>query len=139
MSMRRERHGHECPSYSLSLPPSRGRGDDDGGGRASLTRLPKPTRQHPHHAPEYLEYGTSSGRTMRTAFDLDLATLDTCLMLIHGAYACGKTHLQGDFLTWAQGRGEVAFLNVKGEDGYASIAAAGLWKVGETVDSVDAY
>ena len=76
---------------------------------------------------------------MRTAFDLDLATLDTCLMLIHGAYACGKTHLQWDFLKWAQGRGEVAFLNVKGEDGYASIAAAGLGKVGETVDSVDAY
>ena len=76
---------------------------------------------------------------MRTAFDLDLATMDACLMLLHGPYACGKTHLQGDFLRWAQQRGDVAFLNIKGEDGYASLAAVGLGKVGETVDSVVSY
>jgi len=73
---------------------------------------------------------------LRTKIDLNLTTLDKLAVLIHGPYAGGKTHLQGDFLRWGKERGKIAFVNIKGEDGYASIAAMGLGMVAETVESL---
>lgn len=76
---------------------------------------------------------------MRERFDLNLANLDHLSMLIHGAYGAGKTHVQGDFLRWAQPQGPVAFLNIKGEDGHASLAGMGLGAIGDTVSTLDDY
>ena len=76
---------------------------------------------------------------MRAQINLDLTTLDRLAVLIHGPYASGKTHLQGDFLRWGKARGKVAFVNIGGEDGYASIAAMGLGTVGETVTTLSDF
>lgn len=74
---------------------------------------------------------------MRLKIDLNLTTLDKgTSVCIHGPYASGKTHLQGDFLRWGATRGRVAFVNIKGEDGYASIAPMGLGAIAETVESL---
>ena len=76
---------------------------------------------------------------MRPSFDLDIASLARLAILIHGAYGCGKTHLQGDFLRWAREQGPIAFVNVKGEDGYSSLAGMGLGTVGQTAETVEEY
>lgn len=76
---------------------------------------------------------------MRERFDLDLVSLDKLALLIHGAYGAGKTHLQGDFLSWASVKGPVAFLNIKGEDGQMSLAHARLGTVGQTVTTLAEY
>lgn len=78
----------------------------------------------------------------RIKFDTSMATMDKGeLVLVYGAYAAGKTHLQGDFLRWAKERdgGKVRFLNIAGEDGYTSIAGMGLGEVGETVTTLDDF
>lgn len=49
----------------------------------------------------------------------ELASFTT---LIHGAFGAGKTHLLGDFLVEESLQGPVAFINMRGEDGYLSIA-----------------
>ena len=71
----------------------------------------------------------------RTRFNLDLRTLDRLLILVHGNYAVGKTHLQGDFLLEEAQHGSVVFINTKGEDGYLSIANLGLGEIGETIET----
>jgi len=76
---------------------------------------------------------------MRERFNLDLVTLDKVTLLIHGAYGAGKTHLLGDFLSWATKQGNVRYLNIKGEDGATSLAHAGLGNVGETVSTLGEY
>lgn len=77
--------------------------------------------------------------SLRKAFNLDVTSLDRLAILLHGAYNAGKTHLQGDFLRWAKDRGPVAFLNIKGEDGQASLAGMGLGEVGYTVETAQEY
>ena len=74
-----------------------------------------------------------------TPFDLNLTNLDTLAVLIHGGYGSGKTHLQGDFLRWGQPHGPVAFVNIRGEDGHASLGAMGLGSVGYTAETIADY
>lgn len=74
-----------------------------------------------------------------TRFNLNLTNLDTTATLIHGAYGAGKTHLQGDFLRWAAKQGPVAFLNIKGEDGFASIAGMDLGDIAYTAKTLPEY
>jgi hypothetical protein len=76
---------------------------------------------------------------MRQRFNMDIASLDDLMCLIHGPFGSGKTHLQGDFLRWAKERGPVMFLNIPGEDGTSSVAGMGLGEVGETVTSIKDY
>lgn len=76
---------------------------------------------------------------MRVKLNLDLTTLDKISMLIQGPYGSGKTHLQGDFLRWAKERGKAAFVNIKGEDGYGSLAAMGLGDIAETAETLADY
>lgn len=73
---------------------------------------------------------------MRQRLNLDMTSLDRLMMLIHGDYGSGKTHLIGDMLAAEAARGPVAFLNTKGEDGYMSLAAAHLGEIGESVETV---
>src|SRR3990167_10258737 len=61
------------------------------------------------------------------------------MILVHGPYGAGKTHLQGDFLTWAKAQGPIGFLNILGEDGYASVAGLNLGEVGYTATDVKEY
>lgn len=72
-------------------------------------------------------------------FNVNLVSLDRLAVLIHGAYGSGKTHLQGDFLRWAKDRGNIAYLNISGEDGFASLAGMGLGNVGINVTSGKQY
>lgn len=76
---------------------------------------------------------------MREKFSLNLktASLEKTIMLIHGGYASGKTHLLADFLKHYSATGPVKFINVVGEDGYLSAQSFGLGDVGETVTSFD--
>ena len=76
---------------------------------------------------------------MRQKLNLDLTTLDRVMMLIQGPYGAGKTHLQGDFLKWAKQFGKVAFINIKGEDGYGSLSAMGLGEIAETAENLADY
>jgi hypothetical protein len=78
---------------------------------------------------------------MRQKFNLDLTSLDRVMILIHGPYGAGKTHLQGDMLRWVQEHmgGPVGFLNIKGEDGASTLAGMGLGASGETVDTLKDY
>lgn len=73
---------------------------------------------------------------MRERFNLDLPDLQRILMLVHGNYGVGKTHLLGDMLREERARGDVRFLNIRGQDGYLSIANLGLGEVAETVDTL---
>jgi hypothetical protein len=73
---------------------------------------------------------------VRKRFDLSKSNLDRLLLLIYGAYGAGKTRICGDFLLWARERGEVAYINIAGEDGMASLAGLGLGEVGETVETI---
>lgn len=58
--------------------------------------------------------------------------------LIHGAYGAGKTHLLGDMLRTEGGVGPVRFINMRGEDGYLSVAKAILdGAVAETVETYE--
>ena len=74
---------------------------------------------------------------MRKKFSLDMATLDEMLLLIHGGYGKGKTHLGGDMLREEAKHGPVKYINVRGEDGYTSIAKFGLGDVGETCETYE--
>lgn len=76
---------------------------------------------------------------MREKFSLDLKTdeLEKTIMLVHGGYAAGKTHLLADFLKHYSAQGPVRFINIVGEDGYLSAQTFGLGLVGETVDTYD--
>ena len=79
---------------------------------------------------------------MRHKLNLGLTTLERLALLLYGGYGAGKTHLQGDFLTWAkeQKRGPVAFLNIAGEDGYLSLNNFDLSKdIVETVETVEDF
>ena len=72
---------------------------------------------------------------MRSKFNLNLTNLETPSMLVQGVPNCGKTHLGGDMLKYESQYGPVRFINIKGEDGWASIAHMDLGDVGVTVDS----
>ena len=76
---------------------------------------------------------------MRHKLNLDLTELNGFSMLLHGGYAVGKTHFVGDMLREESQYGPVRFLNVKGEDGYRSLASLGLGENGESVDSLDDF
>ena len=71
---------------------------------------------------------------MRHKLNLDLRDLSRFTTLIHGGYSSGKSHLLGDALRHESQSGEVMFINVKGEDGYLSLAGMGLGERGETVE-----
>jgi hypothetical protein len=74
---------------------------------------------------------------MRHKINLDVATLDRAMVLVHGPYGAGKTHLGGDMLRWCKEQNlTYAFVNLMGEDGATSLAAMGLGDHGETVDTV---
>lgn len=74
---------------------------------------------------------------MRHKLNLDLASLDRFTLLVHGGPSVGKTHLVGDMLaTYKEGGQKVRFLNIKGEDGYATIAGMGLGEIAETVENI---
>lgn len=73
----------------------------------------------------------------RHKLNLDLATLDRFTMLLHGGPSVGKTHLVGDMLaTYKEGGGKVRFLNIRGEDGFSTVAGMGLGEIAETVENV---
>lgn len=74
-------------------------------------------------------------------FDLNIASFDNPMLLIHGPYGAGKTFLQGDFLRWAkaQNKGPVGFLNISGEDGFTSISSMNLGEIGQTAETLDDY
>ena len=76
---------------------------------------------------------------MREKFSLDLKTptLEKMIMLLHGGYAAGKTHIMADFLKYYRSSGPVRFINIIGEDGYLSAQSFGLGDVGETVTTYD--
>jgi AAA domain-containing protein len=71
-----------------------------------------------------------------TPYNLDLVSYEKLCVLIYGPYGSGKTHLQGDFLRWARAKGDVAFVNIRGEDGDASIGQMGLGNIGYRAESV---
>jgi len=74
---------------------------------------------------------------MRTKLNLDLISLDRFTILLHGGPSVGKTHLMGDALaTYKEAGGKVRFLNIKGEDGFSTVAGMGLGDIAETVESV---
>src|SRR2546422_4719959 len=76
------------------------------------------------------------GELMRTKLNMDLQTLDSFTMLIHGDRASGKTALAGDMLLYElQKGGDVRFINVKGEDGTLTLRGMGLGDRGETVEN----
>ena len=72
---------------------------------------------------------------MPNPFNLDLATLDRLAVLLQGIPNSGKTYMGGDMLKYESQYGPVQFINVKGEDGWASTAGMGLGNVGVTVES----
>ena len=74
-----------------------------------------------------------------TPFDLNKTSLDTIALLLYGPYGGGKTHLQGDFLRWASTKGPVAFLNIHGEDGFASLGSMNLGAIGYTAHTTEEY
>lgn len=76
---------------------------------------------------------------MRTKFNLDLeqAKLEHAMVLIHGGYAAGKTHLIGDFLKHYSTQGPVRFINVIGEDGSDSAKSFNIGAVGENVETYE--
>jgi hypothetical protein len=76
---------------------------------------------------------------LRTKFSLDLkdAVLEHAMVLIHGGYAAGKTHLLGDFLKFYSSQGLVRFINVQGEDGSDSAKTFSLGDVGENVQTYE--
>lgn len=74
---------------------------------------------------------------MRQRLNLNLTTLDAGFaMLVHSAYGAGKTHLAGDFLATLRAEGPVAYINIRGEDGYLSLASFQLGDIGETVETL---
>ena len=75
----------------------------------------------------------------RKAFDLDIQTLDSFTVLVHGINASGKTHFLGDFLKHEMANGSVKYVNVRGEDGMLTLKGMGLGAVGETIESFDDY
>lgn len=72
---------------------------------------------------------------MPNPFDLNLATLDRLSVLLQGIPNSGKTFLSGDMLHYERQYGPVKFINVKGEDGWGSIAGMDLGGIGVTVAS----
>ena len=72
---------------------------------------------------------------MRQRFNLNVADLKRPSVLIQGIPNSGKTHLAGDMLRTEQEFGPVRFINIKGEDGWQSIAHMGLGDIGITVDA----
>lgn len=72
---------------------------------------------------------------MRSKFNLDLVDLTRLSVLLQGIPNTGKTHLLADMLREERKNGPVRFLNVKGEDGWASAAHMGLGEIGETVST----
>lgn len=76
---------------------------------------------------------------MRKRFSLDIKgdALTNLIMLIHGGYASGKTHLMADFLKFYSKDGPVRFINIQGEDGFLSAKTFGLGDVGETVETYE--
>ena len=61
---------------------------------------------------------------IRRGIDLNLRSLDRFSMLVHGDYNTFKTYLVGSFLASLIRQGKrVAFWNVRGEDGYQTLAA----------------
>src|SRR3990167_1167004 len=60
---------------------------------------------------------------IRRNLDLDLHSLDTFSMLIHGDYNTFKTFLVGSFLAWAIRQGKTAlYWNIEGENGMRTLA-----------------
>jgi len=72
---------------------------------------------------------------MRQRYNLNLATIDKMSILLHGGYGVGKTHFGGDMLREEGKGGEARYINVAGEDGWASLAGMGLGEIGESVDT----
>jgi hypothetical protein len=74
---------------------------------------------------------------LRIKFNLDITDFTRFLMLIHGGYGVGKTHLLGDMLLTEREQGDVRYVNLSGEDGYLSIRNLGLGDCAETVETLD--
>ena len=72
---------------------------------------------------------------MQSPFNLNLPTLDRFSVLVQGIPNSGKTYLGGDMLKYESQHGPVRFINVKGEDGWASAAGMDLGNIGVTVES----
>lgn len=72
----------------------------------------------------------------RMLFDLDVRDLHRLAVLGYGPYNSGKTYLMGDFLAEQQKKGEVALIDIKGEEGTLSIANFNLGKCGYRVETL---
>ena len=69
-------------------------------------------------------------------FNLDKKELKGGSSLVHGNYASGKSHLIGDFLRTEREFGDIAFLDIVGEDGSSSCANFGLGEKGIRIESI---
>jgi hypothetical protein len=69
-------------------------------------------------------------------FDLDVRDLHRLAVLGFGPYNSGKTYLMGDFLAEQKKVGEVAFIDIKGEEGSLSVADFKLGKCGYRVEKL---
>jgi len=74
---------------------------------------------------------------MRKKFNLDVKTLESVLMLLHGPPGGGKTHLLGDMLRTEKEKGEVAYIDVGKEMGSLTIANFQLGNIAETVETLE--
>ena len=72
---------------------------------------------------------------MPNPFNLNLSTLERFSVLLQGIPNSGKTFMGGDMLKYEGQYGPTCFINVKGEDGWASIAGMELGNIGYTVEN----
>lgn len=76
---------------------------------------------------------------MRTPLDLSIRDLKRFAIIIHGEYNTGKTHLAGDMLAYEREFGPVAYMNVKGEDGWQTITDMGHNPQNTFAETVETY
>lgn len=69
---------------------------------------------------------------MRQKLNLSSTTLGKATFLIHGNYGTGKTFFMGDMLKEEGKVGPVRYINIKGEDGSASVQGLGLEELNNT-------
>jgi len=73
---------------------------------------------------------------VRRLINLDTTILEHPSLLFHGLFGTGKTYILGDVLRSEAANGPVRFINIKGEDGYLTLAHMGLGEVGEEVENL---
>jgi len=75
------------------------------------------------------------------ALNLSLRSLDTFALLLHSGPGAGKTHFMGDACFYEQQNGPVGYVNIKGQEGWLSLAEYefGEQMHAETVETLDDF